>query len=209
MVFVIHWHESTMDLHAFPILIPPPTSLSTRFLWVFPVHQARALVSCIQLGLVICFSLHNIHVSMLFVCGLPPLFYTIGFMSFGNLSVSCSCHLENCIAHSTCSINVCWLNEWREQWEGRLASWTRAREGGHNKEFVLCSKVNEFKRGSTEVSQGLTRGQRRGGVGAATWNFLKSLFLVQSFIWIALHTGMQITLQNLGNSNVLISFSCF
>ena len=34
--------------------IPLPTSLSTRFLWVFPVHQApRALVSCIQPGLVI------------------------------------------------------------------------------------------------------------------------------------------------------------
>ena len=47
MVFVIHWHESAMELHVFPIPIPPPTSLSTRFLWVFPVHQARAFVSCI------------------------------------------------------------------------------------------------------------------------------------------------------------------
>ena len=28
---------------------PPSTSLSTRFLWVFPVHQARALVSCIPI----------------------------------------------------------------------------------------------------------------------------------------------------------------
>ena len=37
-----------MELHEFPIPIPPPNSLSTRFLWVFPVHQARALVSCIQ-----------------------------------------------------------------------------------------------------------------------------------------------------------------
>ena len=45
MVFAIHWHKSAMDLHVFPILIPPPTSLSIPFLWVFPVHQPWALVS--------------------------------------------------------------------------------------------------------------------------------------------------------------------
>ena len=53
MGFVIRWHESAMELHVFPIPIPPPTSLSTRFLWVFPVHQAQALVSCIPSGRVI------------------------------------------------------------------------------------------------------------------------------------------------------------
>ena len=37
-----------MDLHVFPILIPPPTSLTIPSLWVFPVHQPWALVSCIR-----------------------------------------------------------------------------------------------------------------------------------------------------------------
>ena len=55
--FVIHWNETAMGLHVFPIPIPPPTSLSTPSLWVFPVHQVWALVSCIQPGLVICFTL--------------------------------------------------------------------------------------------------------------------------------------------------------
>ena len=72
--FVIHWNETAMGLHVFPILILPPTSLSTRSLWVFPVHQVRALVSCIQPGLVICFTLDNIHVSMLFSWNIPPNF---------------------------------------------------------------------------------------------------------------------------------------
>ena len=72
VVFVIYWNESATDLHVFPIPVPPTTSLSTRSLWVFPVHQAPALVSCIQPGLVICFTLDNIHVSMLFSWNIPP-----------------------------------------------------------------------------------------------------------------------------------------
>ena len=44
MVFVIHRHESAMDLYVFPIPIPPPASLPIPSLWVFPVHQPWALV---------------------------------------------------------------------------------------------------------------------------------------------------------------------
>ena len=46
------------------------------------MHQVRALVSCIQPGLVICFTLDNIHVSMLFSRNIPPL------SSFFSLSLS-------------------------------------------------------------------------------------------------------------------------
>ena len=55
-------HTLTRISHGFtciPYPIPPPTSLSTQSLWVFPVYQAQALVSCIQPGLVICFTLDN------------------------------------------------------------------------------------------------------------------------------------------------------
>ena len=44
----------------------PPTSLPIPSLWVILVLQPRALVSCIQPGLAICFTFDSIHVSMLF-----------------------------------------------------------------------------------------------------------------------------------------------
>ena len=53
MVFAIYWHEPAMDLHVFPI----PS------LWVVPVHQPWARVSCIQPGLVVYFTLDSILVS--------------------------------------------------------------------------------------------------------------------------------------------------
>ena len=71
VVFAIHWHESAMDLHVLPILIPPLSSFPIPSLWVFPVHQPWALVSCIQLGLLICFTLDSILVSVLFSQNIP------------------------------------------------------------------------------------------------------------------------------------------
>ena len=51
---------------------PPPISFPIPSLWVIPVHQPQALVSCIPPGLVICFTLGNIHVSKLFSQIIPP-----------------------------------------------------------------------------------------------------------------------------------------
>ena len=66
------WHTLTWISHGFTCVLHP-ASLSIPSLWVFPVHQPRALVSCIQPGLVICFTIDNIHVSMLFSQIIPPL----------------------------------------------------------------------------------------------------------------------------------------
>ena len=66
-------HTLTWISHRFTCVPhPDPPSLPIPSLWVFPVHQPWALVSCIQPGLVICFTLDSILVSMLFSQNIQP-----------------------------------------------------------------------------------------------------------------------------------------
>ena len=70
--FVIHWNETAMGLHVFPSwspLPPPSPPAPSRF---SQCTRSRALVSCIQPALVICFPLDTIHVSMQFSWNIPP-----------------------------------------------------------------------------------------------------------------------------------------
>ena len=74
VVFAIHWYESAMGVHVFPILNPPlpppsPSHPSGSSQCASPEHP----VTCIEPGLAICFTYDNIHVSMLFSQIIPPL----------------------------------------------------------------------------------------------------------------------------------------
>ena len=68
-------HTLTWISHGFTC-IPHPNPPSHLPLYPIPLSlpsaQVRALVSCIQPGLVICFTLDNTHVSMLFSWNIPP-----------------------------------------------------------------------------------------------------------------------------------------
>ena len=73
MVSTIHWHESAMGVHVFPILNPLPLPSPSHPSGSFQCTSLEHPVSCIEPGLAICFTCDNIHVSMLFSQIIPPL----------------------------------------------------------------------------------------------------------------------------------------
>ena len=86
--FAIYQNESTTDIHVFPILNPPPSSLPIPSLWVVPCTSPKHPVLCIEPGLATRFIYDIIHVSMPFSQIIPPspspteskrLFYTSFF----------------------------------------------------------------------------------------------------------------------------------
>ena len=60
--FAIHQHESTMDIHVFPILNLPLTSLPVSSLWVIPVHQPWA---CCIMHVITTFWPHRLYLTRL------------------------------------------------------------------------------------------------------------------------------------------------
>ena len=67
----IHQHESTTDIHMFPIPNSSPSSLPVPSLWVVPLHPKHP-VSCIEPWLAIHFIYDIIYVSMPFSQIFPP-----------------------------------------------------------------------------------------------------------------------------------------
>ena len=70
--FAIHQHESATDIHVFPILNFPPSSLPVHPSGSSQCTSPKQPVSCIEHGLAIRFLYDIIHVSMPFSHIIPP-----------------------------------------------------------------------------------------------------------------------------------------
>ena len=71
--FAIYQNESSIGIHVFPILNPPPSSLPLPSLWVVPVHQPQASSIMHRTWTGDSFHINDIiHVSMPFSHIIPP-----------------------------------------------------------------------------------------------------------------------------------------
>ena len=97
MVFAIHWHESAMDLHVFPILIPPNDSLiSSNVFWgsKFPPlsHECFVMIGLLESGSYKVGILHLVSRSSYYLFSSPSFFschWFIDSVQFSSVAQSC------------------------------------------------------------------------------------------------------------------------
>ena len=97
MVFAIHWHESAMDLHVFPILIPPNDSLiSSNVFWgsKFPPlsHECFVMIGLLESGSYEVGILHLVSRSSYYLFSSPSFFschWFIDSVQFSSVAQSC------------------------------------------------------------------------------------------------------------------------
>ena len=88
VVFAIHRHESATGVLVSPIPNPLPPPSPSHPSGLSQCTGFECPISCVGLGLVICFTYGNIHVSMLFSQIIPPLPSPNGSKSLFFISVS-------------------------------------------------------------------------------------------------------------------------
>ena len=127
-------------------------------LYVFPVHQVRARVSCIQPGLVICFTLDSIHVSMLFSLNIPPSPSPTESQSLFCTSVSlclfCMEVLVLCAVINILKLRVQWIWRWVWSrawvWEGEGREGVRAVRRLHR---ALCRHAGDLNQAAVKEAE--------------------------------------------------------
>ena len=154
MVFAIHWQESAMGVHVFPILNPrPPLSPSHpsgSSQCIGPEHP----VSCIEPGLAIYFTYDNIHFSMLLsqimVSSPSPEFPAISCKLSKHLKLPCvswaNVYVMEVTPEAKIQTHRCLMweavsddTELRSRWKNRMSTASVNSPSGLSRDFILVT----------------------------------------------------------------------